>query len=76
MIHDRDTYERIFVALKLPTHALQQIQSINAGLDERIVRKVKLSNFHLTLNVLGETKYAMLNFSIGTNQASRLFSFF
>ena len=62
MVRNRDTYERVFVALKLPNSVLQQIQSINACLDERIVRKVKLSNLHLTLNFLGETKICHIKF--------------
>ena len=62
LVRDRDTYARVFVALKLPTPVLQQVQSINSYLDERVVRKVKLNNLHLTLNFLGETKICKVKF--------------
>ena len=56
MVYGRDIYKRVFVALKLPNCVLQQIQSINGYIDDRVVRKVKSSSFHLTLHFCGETE--------------------
>ena len=56
LVYDRDIYKRVFVALKLPNCVLQQIQSINGYIDDRVVRKVKSSSFHLTLHFCGETE--------------------
>ncbi|SVC74579.1 uncharacterized protein METZ01_LOCUS327433 [marine metagenome] len=46
-------YNRIFVAIKLSNNALGQIHLISNYLDNRIIRKVKSNNLHMTLCFLG-----------------------
>ncbi len=55
-------YKRVFVALKCPNSVLKRIQSINACIDDRVVRKAKPSSFHLTLHFFGETEIAQVKF--------------
>lgn len=53
MIQINKAYDRVFVALKLPNNVLRQIHLINNYLDNKIIRKVKLNNLHMTLYFLG-----------------------
>lgn len=55
-------YKRVFVALKFPNSVLKRIQSINACIDDRVVRKAKPSSFHLTLHFFGETEISQVKF--------------
>ena len=55
-------YKRVFVALKFPNSVLKRIQSINACIDDRVVRKAKSSSFHLTLHFFGETEISQVKF--------------
>ena len=62
MLYDTDIYKRVFVALKFPHSVLKRIQSINACIDDRVVRKAKSSSFHLTLHFFGETEISQVKF--------------
>jgi len=53
LIQINKAYDRVFVALKLPNNVLRQIHLINNYLDNKIIRKVKLNNLHMTLYFLG-----------------------
>ena len=53
LIQINKVYDRVFVALKLPNNVLRQIHLINNYLDNKIIRKVKLNNLHMTLYFLG-----------------------
>ena len=62
LLYDTDIYKPVFVALKFPNSVLKRIQSINACIDDRVVRKAKSSSFHLTLHFFGETEISQVKF--------------